>query len=266
MNLENDEGEQMKKYSLVFALSLLLGLCTAALAAETSELSVFAAASMTESMTKIAGLYKKARPEVEILYNFDSSGTLKTQIEQGAVCDIFISAAQKQMNELEDSFVMPGTRFDLLSNKIVLIVPKGANKSGISDFADAATDKVRLIALGNSDVPAGQYAEEIFRNLKIWDRLNEENKISFASNVKEVLAQTAAASVDCGVVYATDAATSDEVEIAAKAADDLYRPAVYPVAIMKNTNREAAAKEFIEFLKSAEAAAVFKENGFFTAE
>ncbi|MFR5879611.1 MAG: substrate-binding domain-containing protein [Cloacibacillus evryensis] len=110
------------------------------------------------------------------------------------------------MNAINDKFVMPGTRFNIVANKVVLIVPKGKNATNIRSFGDVVTDKVKLIALGNSDVPVGQYSEEIFKNMGIWDRLKSENKITFASNVKEVLAQTAAAAVNCGIVYSTDAA------------------------------------------------------------
>ena len=107
---------------------------------------------------------------MSIVYNFDSSGTLKTQIEQGAECDIFISAGQKQMDQINDTHVMPGTRFNIVSNKVVLIVPKGNNPTGIASFDDIATDKVTLIALGNSDVPVGQYSEEIFKHMGVWDK------------------------------------------------------------------------------------------------
>ena len=127
---------------------------------------------------------------------------------------------------------------------------------------DIATDKVKLIALGNSDVPVGQYSEEIFKHMGVWDKLNSENKISFASNVKEVLAQTEAASVSCGVVYGTDAATSDKVDVVAGAPEGSHKPIVYPAAILKGTKHEAAAKAFVEYLKGPEATAVFERIGF----
>jgi molybdate transport system substrate-binding protein len=241
-------------------------------AAEGKSLVVFAAASMTESMNKIAELYAKVAPDVKITYNFDSSGTLKTQIQEGADCDIFISAGQRQMDQLDitaDSsvntdkldFVLPGTRFNIVSNKVVMIVPKGKNP-GITDFKDAATDKVSLIALGNSDVPVGQYSEEIYKNLGLWDQLNEQKKISFASNVKEVLSQVAAGAVDCGIVYGTDAATSNEVDVVASAPEGSHAPITYPAAILKGTKDEAAAKAFVEFLKGSEATGVFEGIGF----
>ncbi|MDO5116742.1 MAG: molybdate ABC transporter substrate-binding protein [Synergistaceae bacterium] len=250
----------MKRFSFLALVCAVMLAAVPAFAA--TELSVFAAASMTESMNQIAQLYQKVDPNVKIVYNFDSSGTLRTQIQQGAECDIFISAGQKQMNDINDAFVMPGTRFNIVANQVVLIVPKGKNATGIKDFADVATDKVKLIALGNSDVPVGQYSEEIFKNMKLWDKLNADNKITFASNVKEVLAQTAAAAVNCGVVYSTDAATSDAVEIVASAPQGTHKPIVYPAAIMKNTKNKAAAEAFVKYLKGDECSAIFKKIGF----
>ncbi len=239
---------------------------------EPVELIVFAAASMTESMTRIAELYKDAAPEVTIIYNFDSSGTLKTQIQEGADCDIFISAGQKQMNQLDIEakpevntekldFVLKDSRFDFVENTPVLIVPEGSKKD-ISDFKDVLTDKVEMIALGNSDVPVGQYSEEIYTNLGIWEDLKASGKISFASNVKEVLAQVEAAAVDCGVVYSTDAATAKGVEVVAAAPADSYKAIKYPAAILKTSANVEAAEAFITFLKGPEATEVLKENGF----
>ena len=236
----------MKKFSFLAIVCALLAAAAPVLAA--TELSVFAAASMNESMTEIAEMYKKVAPDVSVVYNFDSSGTLKTQIEQGAECDIFISAGQKQMDQINDSHVMPGTRFNIVSNKVALIVPKGNNPTGIASFDDVATNKVTLVALG------------------VWDKLNGENKISFASNVKEVLAQTESAAVSCGVVYGTDAATSDKVDVVAGAPEGSHKPIVYPAAILKGTKNEAAAKAFVEYLKGPEATAVFERIGFSVPE
>lgn len=265
----------MRKVRLLSALLVILALLpTFCAAAAQREITVFAAASMTESMNKIAGLYKKAAPGVAIVYNFDSSGTLKTQIQQGAECDVFISAGQKQMDQLDAvadpkvntdklDFVMAGTRFNLVANRVVLIVPKGMDgKKQIGGFNDAVSDKVSLIALGNSDVPVGQYSQEIYTNLGLWRQLNDQKRITFASNVKEVLAQVAAGAVDCGVVYGTDAATSQEVAVVAEAPAGSHRPITYPAAVMKGARDAEAARAFVEFLKGPEASAVFKEIGF----
>lgn len=265
----------LKRFAPVIGVLLL---CAAVFAVPqqafaATEVTVFAAASMTESMNQIAELYQKVAPGVKIVYNFDSSGTLKTQIEQGAECDVFISAGQKQMNELDieagekvnpkkADFVKQGTRFNIVSNQVVLIVPKGVNPQGIGDFKDVATDKVKLVALGNSDVPVGQYSEQIYKHLGLWDKLNNEKKISFASNVKEVLSQVAAGAVDCGVVYGTDAATSQAVEVVAGSPAGSHAPIVYPAAIMKNAKDLSAARTFVAFLKGPEASKVFEGVGF----
>jgi molybdenum ABC transporter, periplasmic molybdate-binding protein len=240
--------------------------------AEPVELVVFAAASMTEAMEEIAALYKTVAPHVNILYNFESSGTLKTQIEQGADCDIFISAGQRQMNELDISadaavntagldFVLQGSRFNIVSNTVVLVVPQGSDK-GIATFEDVMTDKVSLLALGNSDVPVGQYAEEIYTNLGLWADLQTSGKVTYGSNVKEVLTQVAAASVDCGVVYSTDAATATGVEVAAAAPEGSHRPITYPAAIMNTTAHQAEAEAFSAFLQSDACSAAFADIGF----
>ena len=246
---------------LLFVVSLLAVFSVSAAFAAT-RVTVFAAASMTESMNRIAELYKAVAPDVEIVYNFDSSGTLKTQIEQGADCDIFISAGQRQMNDIEAKFVMPGTRFDIVSNKVVLIVPKGVNPKKIDDFRDVVTDKVFLLALGNSDVPVGQYSEEIYTNLGLWDELKGMKKTTYGSNVKEVLSQVAAGAVDCGIVYSTDAATNGGVEVVAEAPADSHKPITYPAAILNNPADEAASRAFVEFLKDPEASGVFTAIGF----
>ena len=187
---------------------------------ESVELIVFAAASMTETLNQIAGMYKEAAPNVELVFNFDSSGTLQTQIEEGADCDLFISAAPKQMNALDGSldaeggntdgqdYVLQGTRIDLLENKVALAVPEG-NPAGIESYDDMVAGLQGgsiLLAMGNSDVPVGQYTQKIFA----YYGLNEEELasagvITYGSNVKEVTTQVSEAAVDCGIIYGTDA-------------------------------------------------------------
>jgi len=269
----------MKAFKRLSSLVMAMLICTAVITASSftgyaaTKLTVFAAASMTESMKLIAKEYKKIAPDVEIIYNFDSSGTLKTQIEHGADCDVFLSAGQKQMDQLDVNassklnpkkldFVMEGTRFNIVSNKVVLVVPRGHNPKGINDFKDVVTDKVFLIALGNSDVPVGQYSVEVFKSLGIWDKLVKMNKISYGSNVKEVLSQVAAGAVDCGVVYSTDAATSNKVEVVAEAPKGTHKPITYPAAILKKAANVEAAKAFVVFLKGPESTKIFKSIGF----
>lgn len=240
--------------------------------AETTTVTVFAAASMTETLSQIAEMYKEVDPSVELVFNFDSSGTLKTQIQEGADCDIFISAAQKQMNQLDATqdaeanpegldFINHDTRFNLVSNSVVLIAPEG-NPKGLASFEDVGTDKVKLIALGNSDVPVGQYSEEIFTNMGIWDQLNADGKITFGSNVKEVLAQVEEGAVDCGVVYSTDSATSEKVDVVATAPEGTHKPIVYPAAVIKNAPNAEKANEFLAYLKTDVCADVFESVGF----
>lgn len=245
---------------------------TPAPASEPVELIVFAAASMTETMNQIAELYKEIAPHVTLVYNFDSSGTLKTQIEEGADCDLFISAAQKQMNQLDASrdaeggnpdgldFVLQDTRVDLLENKVVLIVPAG-NPAGVTSFEDAASGKVSLIALGNSDVPVGQYSEEIFTSMGVWDQLNSAQKITFGTNVKEVTSQVAEAAVDCGVVYGTDACSAG-LEMVAEAPAGSHTPVIYPAAVLNISKHEDEARAFLDFLQSDACSAVFESVGF----
>ena len=228
-------------------------------AAEPVELIVFAAASMTETMEEIADLYKAVAPNVTLVYNFDSSGTLLTQIQEGADCDIFISAAQRQMNTLDDDGeLLAGTRFDLVENKVALVVPAG-NPANIHTFEDAAN--ASLLALGNSDVPVGQYSEEIFTNMGVW---NDEflSRVTLGGNVKEVTTWVSEGSVDCGVVYATDAFSAGLDIVASAPEGTLQTPVVYPAAAIGATQNADAAIAFLEYLKSPAASAVFESVGF----
>jgi len=236
--------------------------------AEPVELTVFAAASMTETITQIQALYKTAAPEVTLIINFDSSGTLKTQIEEGADCDLFISAAQKQMNALDITsdknsdkldLIIPETRTNILENKVVLVVPEG-NPGGINAFEDVNTDKVSMIALGNADVPVGQYAQEIFTNMGVWDAL--QSKITFGSNVKEVTTQVSEKAVDCGVVYATDAYSAGLTAVAEAPEGSLKTPVVYPAAVTRSSKHAEAAQALLDYLQSDACSAVFEKVGF----
>ena len=205
-------------------------------------LTVFAAASMTESMNMIAEAYKKSAPDVKM--------------------DQIDIKADPKVNTKKLDLVLEGTRFNIVSNKVVMVVPKGHNPKGISDFRDAVTEKVFLIALGNSDVPVGQYSEEIYKNLGLWDKLKSMNKISYASNVKEVLSQVAAGAVDCGIVYSTDAATSKGVDVVAEAPKGSHKPITYPAAILKKAKNPEAAAAFVDFLKGPESSKIFNKIGF----
>lgn len=242
---------------------------------EPVELTVFAAASMTETLTEIAELYKEVAPNVTLTFNFDSSGTLKTQIEEGAVCDLFISAAPKQMNELDGSldaeqnpdgldFVLQGTRIDLLENKVALAVPEG-NEAGIESYDDLVNglkDGSIVLAMGNADVPVGQYTQKIFA----FYGLNEEElanagSITYGTNVKEVTTQVSEAVVDCGIIYATDAYSAG-LTVVDTATAEMCGQVIHPAAVLNITENEEAAKAFLEYLTGAEASAIFEKVGF----
>ena len=244
-------------------------------APEKVEIIVFAAASMTETLTELKAVYEAEHPEVTITFNFDSSGTLKTQIQEGADCDLFISAAPKQMNALDKScdaeknpdgldFVLQGSRINLLENKVALVVPEG-NPKGIESFDQLAgllKEGEILFAMGNSDVPVGQYTQKIFA----FYELNEEElagagKITYGSNVKEVTTQVKEGSVDCGVVYATDAFSAG-LTIVDTATKDMCGQVIYPAAVLKVSKNPEAAQAFLDYLTGPEAAAVFEGVGF----
>ena len=240
-------------------------------AAEPVTLNVFAAASMTETLEKIQEMYKEKEPAVSLAFSFDSSGTLKTQIQEGADCDLFISAAQKQMDQLDIEadpsaneegldFVEADSRVDLLENKAVLAVPEG-NPAGIMSFEDLGTDKLKLLALGNEDVPVGQYSVEILNTLGILDKLEADNKITYGSNVKEVTTQVMEATADAGIIYATDAYSAG-LDSVAEAGSDLCKPAIYSVAVMKESAHPAEAQAFLDYLQTDACMEVFEEVGF----
>ncbi|MCI9359374.1 MAG: molybdate ABC transporter substrate-binding protein [Hungatella sp.] len=244
-------------------------------AGEQTELIVFAAASMTETLTEIADMYEEINPNVKIVYTFDSSGTLKTQIQEGADCDIFISAAQKQMNQLDSTadpsvntegldFVLQGTRFNLVENKVVLAVPDD-NPADIQNYEDLGTDKLSLICLGNDDVPVGAYSTEILTNLGIMEKLESESKITYGSNVKEVTTQVKEASVDCGIIYATDA-FSAELTVVDEAEEGQCAQVIYPAAVLNISQNQEEAQTFLDFLTTDECAKVFESVGFSMAQ
>ena len=243
--------------------------------AEPVELIVFAAASMTETLTILGDQYMENHPEVKIVFNFDSSGTLKTQIQEGADVDIFISAGQKQMNQLDITadasvntdgldFVLEGTRFNILENKVALAVPEGnpANINSYDDLIAGLKDGSIMLAMGNSDVPVGQYTQKI---LKFYELSEEElasaGVITYGSNVKEVTTQVNEATVDCGIIYQTDAFSAG-LTVVDTATAEMCGQVIYPAAVMNVSKNVDAAKAFLEYLTSAEADAVFENVGF----
>ena len=287
----------MKKFvSLLLALSLALSLALALTAcgqkdtapdttqtdnpqteqAEPVELIVFAAASMTETLTEIAELYKTAAPEVTITYNFDSSGKLLTQIKEGADCDLFISAAPTQMNAMDGSLIgnteknpdgldliVTDSRVNLLENKVTLTVPEG-NPKGIKSFdqlAELLKDGEVLLAMGNSDVPVGQYTQKIFAYYELDEAtLADAGKLTYGNNVKEVTSQVSEAAADCGIIYATDAFSAG-LTVVDSATAEMCGQVIYPAAVLKG-DKEDAARAFLAYLQTDAAMTVFESVGF----
>ena len=278
----------MKKLlSLLLALSLVLVLTACGSkddgandadtqddAAEPVELIVFAAASMTETLNEIAEMYKEVAPNVTLTFNFDSSGKLLTQISEGADCDLFISAAPKQMNAMDGSFIgdteknpdgldliVTDSRVDLLENKVTLAVPAG-NPKGIESFdqlAQLLKSGDVLLAIGNSDVPVGQYTQKIFAYYGL-DESAMTDCLTYGNNVKEVTTQVSEAAADCGIIYATDAFSAG-LEVVDSATAEMCGQVIYPAAVLKG-EKEEAARAFLAYLETDAAMTVFERVGF----
>lgn len=245
--------------------------------AQTTELTVFAAASMTETLNQIAEDYKTVDPNVSLTFNFASSGDLLSQIKEGADCDVFISAAPKQMNALDGSLkddadknpdgldeLLDGTRIDLLENKVVLAVPEGNPKS-IESF-DKLAEQLKagevFLAIGNSDVPVGQYTQKIFAHYGLDEQsLADTGVLTYGSNVKEVTTQVSEGAVDCGIIYATDAYSAG-LESVDEATADMCGQVIYPAAVLKNSAHPDEAKAFLDYLTGEDAGRVFESVGF----
>lgn len=244
-------------------------------ASEKTELVVFAAASMTETLNQIKTDYEAQHKDITLTYNFDSSGTLKTQIQEGATCDVFISAAQKQMDQLDASkdntanpeqldFINSDSRMDLLENKVVLVVPEN-NPKNINSFDDLKSKLESgdvLLAMGNSDVPVGQYTQKILQYWGLDEKaLADAGEITYGSNVKEVTTQVSEGSADCGIVYYTDAYSAG-LKIVGEATEEMCGKTIYPAAVTKNSEHPEQAQEFLAYLSSDAAAKVFEKVGF----
>ena len=279
---------KMKKLlSLLLALSLVLALTACGSkddgandadtqddAAEPVELIVFAAASMTETLNEIAEMYKEVAPNVTLTFNFDSSGKLLTQISEGADCDLFISAAPNQMNAMDGSLIgdteknpdgldliVTDSRVDLLENKVTLAVPAG-NSKGIESFdqlAQLLKSGDVLLAIGNSDVPVGQYTQKIFAYYGL-DEAAMTDCLTYGNNVKEVTTQVSEAAADCGIIYATDAFSAG-LEVVDSATAEMCGQVIYPAAVLKG-EKEEAARAFLAYLETDAAMTVFERVGF----
>lgn len=242
--------------------------------AESVDLVVFAAASMTETLTEIAEMYKEVAPNVNITYNFDSSGKLLTQISEGADCDLFISAAPQQMNAMDGGLIddkdknpdgldliVTDSRIDLLENKVTLAVPEG-NPKGIESFdqlAELLKSGDVMLAIGNSDVPVGQYTQKIFAYYGL-DESAMTDCLTYGNNVKEVTTQVSEAAADCGIIYATDAFSAG-LEVVDSATAEMCGQVIYPAAVLKG-EKEEAAQAFLDYLQTADAMSVFESVGF----
>lgn len=269
----------MKKLvSLTLALLFVLSFAACGGKKDTVELHVFAAASMTETLDRIIALYKDVTPAVTITPNYDSSGTLLTQIKEGADCDLFISAAPKQMNALDGSLagdteknpdgldmLAEGTRIDLLENKVTLVVPEGNPKDiqTYDQLAQLLTAGGVFLAMGNSNVPVGQYTQKIFTYYNLEeDALASSGVLTYGSNVKEVTTHVSEGAVDCGIIYATDAFSAG-LTVVDEATAAMCGQVIYPAAVLKTTQHEDAAKAFLEYIHTnADAIAILEGVGF----
>jgi len=275
--------KQKRILALMLSLSLALSLsaCGAKEAAPVeqeaaqTELIVFAAASMTETLTELGNAYMAEHEDVEIIFNFDSSGTLKNQIQEGADCDIFISAGQKQMDQLDIhadpainteslDFVLADNRFNILENKVALAVPEG-NPAGIHSYDDLIAGLKNgsiLLAMGNADVPVGQYTQKILAHYKVSEEvLASARSITYGSNAKEVTTQISEAVVDCGIIYQTDAFSAG-LTVVDTATAAMCGQVIYPAAVLNISENADAARAFLQYLTGDAADAVFEAVGF----
>ncbi len=228
---------------------------------EAVELTVLAAASLTDVCDEIGERYEAEHENVRLHFSFGSSGALQTQIEEGAPADVFLSAAMKQMEALDEKGLMDSDSVaELLENKIVLVVPADSDMD-LSSFEEVVTDKVRIIGLGEPEsVPVGQYAEEVFTSLGLWDAVKA--KANYGSDVRTVLSWVETGNVDCGVVYATDAYSTEGVRIVAEAPAGSCQRVVYPVGVVKESIHAKEAAAFVEYLQTEEILALFERYGF----
>ena len=250
----------MKKMLLMFSMLCVILFCTYPSGASSAEVTVSAAISLKNAFEEIGKLYEAKYAKNKVLFNFGASGDLVRQIAGGAPVDVFASAAQKDMDDISSKgMVLPGTRADFAKNSVVLVAPKNGK---IKSFEDLATEGIKRIAAGNpKTVPAGRYAAEVFDYYKLTPAIKD--KLIYAENVRQVLDYVARGEVDAGVVYATDAAVrSTEVSVAADAPESSHKPVVYPIAVVKGTKNEVAAKAFIDAVLSKEGIAILKKYGF----
>jgi molybdate transport system substrate-binding protein len=224
---------------------------------------VAAPTSLTDIMPKVAEKYNSLRPEVNFTWDFDASVTLQAKIEGGSATDLFVSAGKKQVDTLRDNGLLAEeTIRDLIENKLVLIVPAGS-AAEITSFEDLASDKVQTVAIGDEGAPVGQYSRDVLKTLKITDAVLA--KAVFGKYVREVIALLTGGQADAAIVYATDAAIEDGVRIAAFAPEGSYNPIIYPGAVLKASENQDAASDFLNFLAQPAAKAIFEDYGYAAA-
>ena len=267
----------MKRFFAILLIAALLCACFAGCQKDepSGEIVVFAAASMTETLTELGQRWEAAHPGVKVVFNFESSGKLMDQIAAGADCDLFISAAPKQMNALDvtqdaeknpdkQDFIDPATRLDLLENKVALAVPDGnpKNVNSYDDLVKGLQEGSLLLAMGGEGVPVGQYTQKIFAHFGLDEAaLAEAGVLSYGENVKAVTTQVSEGLADCGVIYQTDA-YSAKLTVVDTATEEMCGQVIYPAAVLKNAKNDEAAMAFLEYLQTAEAGEVFEAVGF----
>lgn len=242
-------------------LAVLLALVAPGLAGVSkTDLTISAAMSLQNALQDIARLYHTANPNVNVRLNLGASGTLQRQIEQGAPVDLFLSAAESEMDGLESKgLIVRDTRKNLLTNSVVMIVPKG--RTDIRHFQDLAKPEIKVIAIGNpQSVPAGKYAQQLLTHFGLYGKLTP--KFVFAKDVRAVLTYVETGNADAGIVYETDAMTTNQVAVVATAPPGSHDAVVYPIAVLARSRDTAAAKAFEVFLSAPESAAVFRKYGF----
>ena len=242
---------------------------------EPVELIVFAAASMTETLTEIGNAYMAENPHITLVFNFDSSGTLKTQIQEGADCDLFISAGQKQMDQMDINadpevntegldFVLADSRVDILENKVALAIPEGnpANINSYEDLVAGLEGETIMMAMGNADVPVGQYTQKILAYYNLSEEeLANAGCITYGSNVKEVTTQVSEATVDCGIIYATDAYSAG-LTVVDTATPEMCGQVIYPASVLNISKNADEAQAFLDYMMNDASDAIFEEVGF----
>ncbi|MUL36262.1 molybdate ABC transporter substrate-binding protein [Gloeocapsopsis dulcis] len=247
--------------TLILVISLKWLTIPSIVAQANTTLLVSAAASLQDALQEIQPLFQQTQSNIKVNYNFGASGALQQQIEQGAPADIFFSAATKQMNALQEkNLILPNTRLNLLTNRLVLIVPSNSRLK-INSFRQLTGNDVKRIAVGEfRSVPVGQYSEELCKNLEILAQVKP--KLVFGNNVRNVLAAVESGNADAGIVYTTDAKLSDKVRVVATAFENLHSPIVYPVAVVSSSKKPDSAKQYIQFLNNKQAISIFKKYGF----